>query len=265
MSQDIVSIRRQAKMVSSFLRQEKPVPATQAVIATLRLILSTPLMKAEKDEFGNLIKEALDHINNYPLIRKLYPLELFYVSGEEKRLFEEMQELLDVLKEATMSEAEEIAKTLTEKKDAALEKGQRHLDAKDYDSARSVFSDISSEFPHDSELKSNIGEKFLDHGLYEDAADYFTDAVTIDPNALHVYNRLGIALRKLERFEVAEDYFKKALPLAPEDTNLMFNLGRVYIDWGKWDKAVEFGEKAYALDPNFAEALKLANFARKKL
>ena len=128
-----------------------------------------------------------------------------------------------------------------------------------------MFGAISGEFADDSQLQSEIGEKFLSEGLYEDAAEYFTDAVTIDPNALHVYNRLGIALRKLERFDVAEDYFMKALPLAPNDPNLMFNVGRLYLDWGKWAKAVEYGEKAHALRPDFAEAMKLANFARKKL
>ncbi len=265
MTQDIVNIRRQVKMVNSSLRQGKPVPAVQAVIATLRLMLSTPLLRAEKDEFSGLITEALGYLNNDATIRKLYPLELKYTPGEEKRLFEEMQELLDVLKEATMSEVEELTKAMAAKKEAALAKGQEHLNAKDYDGARSVFGAISGEFPNDSQLKSDIGEKFLNEALYEDAAAYFTDAVTIDPSALYIYNRLGIALRKLERFDVAENYFKKALPLVPKDPNLLFNIGRMYLDWGKWAKAVEFGEKAHDLNPDFVEAQKLANFARKKL
>lgn len=265
MSQDIVSIRGKIKQVHSALRQGKPVPAVQAVIATLRLMLSTPLMKGERDEFGGLVRDALDHINSDPGIRKIYPLALSYVPGEEKKLFEEMHELLDVLKEETMSEVEELAKAMAAKKEAALVKGQEHLDNKDYDSARSVFTSITGEFPDDSHLQGAIGEKYLNAGLYEDAASSFAEAVNLDPNALHNYNRLAIALRKLGRFDVAEEYYMRALPLAPEDPNLLFNIGRLYLEWQKWGKAVEFGEKAHAVNPAFAEAEKLANFARKRM
>lgn len=265
MSQDIVSVRRQIKLANSSLRQGKQIPAVQAVIGALRLMLSTPLMKAERDEFSNLVKEALGHINNDALVRKFYPLELLYSPGEEKPLLESMVELLDVLKENTMSEVGELAKALAAKKEAALVKGQEHLDRQDYDNARSVFGAISKEFPDDAQVRSDIGEKYLNAALYEDAVECYIEAVHLDPNVLPNYNRLAIALRKLGRFEVAEEYYMRALPLAPEDPNLLFNIGRLYLEWEKWGKAVEFGEKAHTANPSFAEARKLASFARKRL
>ncbi len=265
MSQDIVTIRRQAKQVASMLRQGKMVPAVQSLVAVLRLMLTTPLMKAEKDEFAEVIREGISYLNNDKELRKIYPLALSYVPGEEKKLFDEMHELLEVLNEDAMSGVAEMAKAVAAKKQAALDEGQGHLDAKDFDKARSVFGAISSEFPDDGELKGAIGEKVLAAGLYEDAADYLSEAVTIDPHALHLYNRLAIALRKLGRFDVAERYYLTALPMAPEDPYLLFNVGRLYAEWGKWDKALEFGEKAYTLKPDFEEARKLASFSRKKL
>lgn len=265
MAHDIVAIRRQAKQVSSMLRQGKVVPAVQAVVTTLRLMLTTPLMKGEKDEFGDIIKEGISYLNNDQALRKIYPLELVYAHGEEKRLFEDLQELLEILNEGALHEAEAMSKSIADKKEVALARGQEHLDAKEYDKARSVFGDISSEYPDDGELKGAIGEKVLAAGLYEDAADYLSAAVNINPDALHLYNRLAIALRKLGRFDVAEDYYLKALPLAPEDPYLLFNVGRLYAEWGKWDKALEYGEKAHALQPDFEEARKLASFSRKKL
>ena len=265
MSQDVVSIRRQMKMVSSSLRQKKPVPAVQSVIATLRIMLTTPLMKAEKDEFAELVREAISYINNDAGIRKIYPLELSYHYGEEKKLFEELQELLGVLEEESMAEVEKVTAAMAAKKEAALAKGQAHLDNREYDNARILFKALAGEFPNDIELKGNIGEKYLSAELYEEAADYFADAVAADPKALRMYNRLAIALRKLERFDVAEDYYMKALPLAPEDPNLLFNIGRMYLDWQKWGKAAEFGDKAFVINPEFDEARKLATFARKRL
>lgn len=264
MTQDIVTVRRQIKMVSSSLRQGRQVPAVQAVIGTLRIMLSTPLMKAEREEFSSLVKEALAHINSDSTIRKLYPLELVYSPGEEKPLLESAVELLDVLKEDAMSGVEGLVESIAAQKEDALAKGQEHLDNKDYDSARSVFGTLSREFPDDGALKSDIGEKYLNAGLYEDAAEAYAEAVHLDPDALHNYNRLAIALRKLGRFDVAEDYYMRALRLAPEDPNLLFNIGRLYLEWEKWSKACEFGEKAYAANPSFEEARKLVNFARKR-
>jgi len=265
MSQDIVSVRRQIKLVGSSLRHGKQVPAVQSVIGALRLMLTTPLMKAERDEFADLVKEALDYINNDAMVRKLYPLAISYAPGDEKSLMESMVELADVLKENTMTEVAETVKAMAAKKEAALNKGQEHLDKQEYDNARSVFGGVTKEFPEDSKLRGDIGERYLAAAQYEDAAAYYVEAVNLNPEALGNYNRLAIALRKLGRFDVAEEYYMRALTLAPEDPNLLFNIGRLYLEWEKWAKAVEFGEKAHAANPEFAEALKLANFARKRL
>ena len=265
MSQDIVAVRRQVKQVHSLLRQDKLAMAVQAVIAALRLMLSTPLMKGERDEFADMVREGVDHINNDKAIRQIYPLALAYSPGDEKIVFEELKELADILKEATMSEVGDLSAALAAKKQAALDEGQEHLDNNNVEGARSVFKAISGEFPDDDALKGDIGEKFLDAGFYEDAAGYYSEAVQLNPDALHNYNKLAIALRKMGRFDVAEDYYMRALPLAPEDPNLLFNIGRLYIEWEKWDKAVEFGEKAHAISPEFDQARKLVNFARKRM
>ena len=263
--QDIVTIRRQLKLVSSTLRQGKLASAVQAVIAAIRLMLSTPLMKAEKDEFSGMIREALDYINNSNEIRKLHPVPLEYEPGKEKQLFEGLIELVEILEKKDMSGVEDIVNSLRARQDAALAKGQEHLDNVDYDSARTVFRAISGEFPKDGKLKSDIGEKFLNAGCYQDAAEYYIEAVDLDPVALHNYNRLAIAFRKMGEFPQAEEYYKRALPLAPNDPYLLFNVARLYLEWGKWNQAVEYGEKSLLISPDFAEAGKLVKFARKNL
>ncbi len=265
MAQDIVSARRQLSQVAGMLRQGKLLPATQNLLSALRVVLTNPLMKGERDEFGKLFSDAVTRLNNDQALRKIYPLSLEYQPGGEKELFENVRDLLDILQEASLSEAEEIANAIAAKKEAALAKGQAHLDAEEHDHARAVFKAISDEYPDDSELKGNIGERVLKAGLFEDAATYLAEAVSIDPNALQHYNRLGIALRKLGRFDAAEDYYNKALPLAPDDPNLHFNIGRMYMEWGKWEKAAEHGDKAFAAKPDFAEAKKLADFSRRKM
>lgn len=262
MSQDIVTTRRQLAQVSSALRQGKTLPAVQTVVGALRLILSTPLMKAEREELEKLIAEAVDYIGNDATIRQIYPIALTYEKGQEKDIYETLSELLGLLKEATVADGVAASEA---RKQAAIAKGQEHLDAQEYDDARAVFKEVAQEHPDDGTLKSDIGERMLNAGLYEDAADYLAEAVHLDPAALHNYNKLAIALRKLGRYDAAEEYYMKVVPLAPEDANLMFNIGRLYLEWERWDKAVAYGEKALAINPEFVEAGKLARFAKRKM
>ncbi len=265
MSQEIGGTRRQLAQLAGMLRQGKILPATQTLFNALRMVLTSPLMKAERDEFAKLIADATSRLNNDPSLRKIYPLSLEYQPGAEKDLFESLKELLEILQEASLSEAEEAAKAVAAKKEAALAKGQAHLDAAEHDRARATFRSIADEYPDDGELKGDIGERVLKAGLFEDAADYLSAAVTLDPHALQHYNRLGIALRKLGRYDAAEEYYNKALPLAPDDPGLHFNIGRMYMEWGKWERAAEHGDKAFAARPDFVEARKLAEFSRRKL
>ena len=264
--QDIVTIRRQLKMAGSTLRQGKHSTAVQAVLAALKIMLSKPLMKGERDELTGLVREALDYINNNDDIRKVSPHQpLTFETGKEKALHESLVQMLDALDKASMAGVEDIVKAMNAKKKDALDKGQEHLDRVEYDHARKVFKHISGEFPKDGQLRSDIGEKFLNVGCYEDAAEYYIEAVDLDPNALRNYNRLGIAFRKMRQYAKAEEYYLRALPLAPKDPYLHFNVGRLYLEWKKWGKAIEFGEKALTISPDFPEAGKLVNFARKSM
>lgn len=265
MAQDLTSARRQLSQINTLLRQGKIMPAVQALHSALLITSRQSLMKAEKEEFERLYGDAVMRLNADKPLRKIYPLALEYHPGSEKGLIADLAELLAMLQEESMAEAEAIAKALQAKKQAALEEGQAQLDAKEYDAAKSTFNTLVATYPDDSELRANIGDRLLRAGLYEDSVEHLAAAVEQDPYDLQYYNRLGIALRKLGRFETAESYYMKALPLAPDDPNLHFNVGRLYLEWTRWDKAREHGEKAVALSPEFAEARKLADFARKKM
>ncbi len=265
MSQELTNARRNLSQINSLLRQGKLQSAVQNLHSALSLVAGRALMKSERDEFDRLFDSAVSKLNEDPHLRKIYPLSLNYVPGGEKLFLDDIKELLSVLEDASLEEAEEAARQLAEEKSQALAAGQEKLDAGEHDEARALFSALSGEHPDDGELKADIGERVLKAGLYEDAAAYLSEAVAIDPHAAYNYNRLGMALRKLARFEVAEGYYRKAMELTPEDPNLMFNIGRLYLEWEKWDKAVEFGERAANLQPEFMEARKLASFARKKM
>ena len=261
----LTNARRQLSHINGFLRQGKILPAVQALHSAMLITTRQTLMRAEKEEFERMFNDAVMRLNSDKPLRKIYPLALEYGPESEKQLIEDLAELLEILEEESTADAEAAAKILLEQKQEAIEEGQSHLDSQDYDKARNAFNKLVEQFPDDGELRADIGDRYLKAGLYEDSIEHLTAAVEHDPYILHYYNRLGIALRKMGRFETAESYYLKALPLAPEDPNLHFNVGRLYLEWARWDKAQEYGDKAAELNPEFAEAKKLSNFARKKM
>ena len=256
--------RRQLAGIKSQLRYGQLLPATQALRNALVAVMGQPLMKNERAEFENLFATATQQMNSNPYLRKIYPLELVYAPGNEKQLSDNLAELLSMLQDEAIAEAENAAQLIAEKKAQALAKGQEFLDGEEFDAARAVFQGISDEHPDDGDLKADIGERVFKAGLYEDAVAYLGSAIELDPGSVHYYNRLGIALRKIGRFDTAEMYYLRALQLAPEDAYLHFNTGRLYLEWRRWNKAIEHAELACALEPSLEEARKLAAYCRQQ-
>ncbi len=265
MSNDIYTIRKNLAQIASQLRQGKLIPPVQALHTALVLVSRQSLLRNEREEFEHMFRDSVDRLNADPNLRKIYPLSLQYVPGNEKQLAGDLVELSSMLQDESTAEAEAAAKALAAKKQEALDLGQGYLDTKEHDKARGVFNGLVAEYPDDSDLRADIGERVLKAGLYEDAVEHLSIAVEQNPYLLQYYNRLGIALRKLGRYDTAEQYYLKALPLAPEDAYLHFNIGRLYAEWNKWEKALEHGETASSLKPDFEEAKKLSDFSRKKL
>lgn len=265
MAQDLTTARRQLSQINGFLRQGKILPAVQALHSVMLVTTRQTLIRGEKEEFERMYRDAIARLNADRSLRKIYPLALEYSPDNEKQLLADLAELLAILQEESLAEAETVAKALLAQKQAVLEEGQGHLDAQEYDKARNVFNNLVEKYPGDSEMRADIGDRYLRAGLYEDSVEHLTAAVEGDPYILHYYNRLGMALRKMGRFDTAESYYLKALALAREDPNLHFNLGRLYLEWGRWEEAREFGDKASRLNPEFAEAKKLSLFAEKKM
>jgi len=256
--------RRQLSTIRSLLRQGQLLSATQTLRTALVAVLGQPLMKSERSEFEELFTEAFKQLNSNAYLRKIYPLELAYVPGSEKDLADSLAELLSLLHDEALAEAENAARLLAEKKAQALAKGQDLLDDQKFDAARAAFKALTDENPDDGDLKADIGERFFKAGLHEEAAEHLISAIELEPGSLQYYNRLGIVLRKLGRFDTAELYYQRALQMAPEDAYVHFNLGRLYVEWQQWDKAIEHGETAYALDPTLEEACKLAAYCKGK-
>jgi len=265
MSGELTKARQKLTGINASLKMGKYMAAAQALNDAIVIMLSASLMKSEREEFTQMIDTTVYALNNHKELRKFYPLLLHYAPGEEKKLLEEIFEMRKVLQEDVNENAQKDMDALNARKHEELERGQKHLDQKEYDEARQVFDKLTGEFAGDAELKADVADRYYKAGLNQDALGHLSQAINDSPESLFLYNRIGIVLRKMQDFTSAESYYQRALGITQTDEYLFFNLGRLYYDWQKWDKMALAAQKAVSINPDFQEARKLLAFAKKKL
>ena len=265
MSADLTKARQQLGQVRTMLRQGQTQPAVSAVYTNLMTILKTPLMKSEKDEFSQMLDEAVYCIATDAEIKRIFPMTLAYTPGEERQLLETLRTLLEAFDTTLLDAAQEARNQQEARKRKLLEDAEKLAIAGELDKARDLLARAAREYRGDAAYIGEIGELCIKYGLFEEAITYLEDALAQDPGLAHLYNKIGMVLRRMKRFDTAERYYLKASEYLGKDPNLFFNLGRVYVDWGKWRKAWLSAGGALKLDPEFQEARKLLEYAEKKM
>lgn len=265
MSQELIKARSKINSVRTYVKQDKLLPAIMSLYESLQIVLRTPLMRNEKQEFDRLVKDALDYLNNDPEFRKLCPVLLEFKPGSEKELLESLQSVLEDLQGSAVDEAKQLLETIEKHKREQMERGKNLLEKGKHKDAKSVFDRLTITYRDDTDLKAEIAELYLKHERYEEALEYLNQALEDYPESVHLYNRIAIVLRKMGKFETAEGYFKRAITYGKDDPGLFFNMGRLYVDWKKWKMVEKTAMRALQLEPDFGEAQKMLNFARKKM
>jgi tetratricopeptide (TPR) repeat protein len=265
MSTELVKARKKLNSVTTMLKKGKYMTAVQGIHDGLILLLKTPTIKSEREEFEDLLKKVTYSLSSDAELRKIYPLVISYEPGKERVLLDAMRELLQELQKVLNEEVQDDMQAIMTRKQEGVDKGQALLDQQDWDGAKGVFDTLVKEFGGDTDLKADIADRYLNAGRYKEAFHMLDDALQDDPNAIHLYNRIGMVLRKMKDYDTAERYYLKALTLSRDDEYLHYNVGRLYYDWRKWAKMARAAEAAVRLNPNFAEAVKMLKFAKKKL
>ncbi|MFW5837515.1 MAG: tetratricopeptide repeat protein [Desulfovibrionaceae bacterium] len=265
MSSDIQKARKLLSGISVQTKQGKSLAAAQALRDAILAAFKQPLMKSEREEIVEMVQKAIGHLNSDKNLRQHYPLIISYEPGKEKALLATVKEVITELHNVMQESVEDWESIKAERMKKALKKGDELISEEEYDKAKHLYDRLLKEFHHDPELVAEIADKFIQIGRYEYAFEYLEAALENDPQAIFLYNRIGIVLRKMQDYETAEKYYMKALDVAEADEFLWFNIGRLYIDWSKWGKVKEAAEKAMEINPDFAEAKKMRDFAKKKM
>ncbi len=265
MSTELITARKKLNSVPTMLKKGKYMSAVQNIHDGLILFLKNPVMRGERNEFEDILSKVTYSLSNDKKIREVYPLVINYTPGEERALLDAMRALLEELQNALNDSVKNEAQALIVRKNTELAKGQKQLDAQQWDEANKTFNDLVSDFDGDADLKADIADRYLNAGKYTESFKMLDGALQDDPEAIHLYNRIGMVLRKMKDFDTAEKYYLKALTLSNEDEYLHYNVGRLYFDWKKWDKMAKYAQNALNINPNFGEAVKMLKFAQKKI
>lgn len=264
MSGELARARKQLSQIRTMLKDEKYVPAAQALQSGIATMLQSQLLKSERDEFETLLATAVSYFANNDYIRKHAAIILTYAPGQERMLHDLIKEIANDLNEAALAQAQEQIRLRATQRQEKFDRGVEALDAGKLEMGQTILSELVQEYPEEPELRGSVGERLLRAGLYELAVKYLTEAIDQKPDMLPFYNSIGIALRRLNRFDVAETYYLRASKYLRLDPNLYFNLGRLYVDWQKWDKAIKSAQIALKLNPEFVEAQKMLDYAAEK-
>ncbi len=265
MSQSLSTARRGLASISSHVKQGNLIQAVQTLRAGVQAMLQHQLLKAERSEMEEMVRDGIMYLGYDRNLGKIYPIQIEYKPGEEKALIATLDDLLVALHEHSVGNANQLIESRNERWQALIDDAEKAMREGEFDRARKLAAQVMKENPTGKEMHLDIALRFLQAGAREDAVEYLEKITEGNGYSASACNWLGIARRRLKRFGEAEAAFKKAVELDNSDPNIYFNLGRLYLDWEKWASAYKAAEQAATLDPEFAEAVKLAEYAKKRI
>ncbi len=153
--------------------------------------------------------------------------------------------------------------------ESSFEEGMRLIEKNDYDSALTVFDELTQR-GESAEVYYNIGYIKTSQGEYEEAIAAFRKATQIDRLFAKAFEAMGRAYKKLGKNEKAQEYLQKAadiyisrekmqdaeavlneiLQISPDSVNVFNSLGVLYRRRGNLKTSLNHYQKALKVHPN---------------
>jgi tetratricopeptide (TPR) repeat protein len=108
--------------------------------------------------------------------------------------------------------------------------------------------------PNFAEAYSNLGSTLNELGKYAEAESSCRKSITLKPDFAIPHYNLGVTLQKLDRLHEAELSLRKAILLKPDFAEAHFYLGLTLQKMGRLDEAISADAQAITLNPDLTEA-----------
>jgi protein O-GlcNAc transferase len=167
-----------------------------------------------------------------------------------------IQNLVALFQSGQLSEAEPLAKRLTQRFPAhpfgwaiwgAILRAQKRNQE-----ALNPMKTAATLSPSDATMRFNVGNIFRDLGDYESASTWYAQALKLNPQFVQAHYQLANLQHDLGLLPQAEQSYRKALQLNPANPQALANLAHVLQDLGHHDKALDSLRRALAIEPDNA-------------
>ncbi|MBS1723684.1 MAG: tetratricopeptide repeat protein [Armatimonadetes bacterium] len=128
------------------------------------------------------------------------------------------------------------------------------------DAAAVNLSEVIRCQPKNAEAWSNFGAILRESGRLFEALEALEASLEFDPKSALAQNNIGTVLLDLGRVEEARDAFQRAINLRPDYPDALANLGRALFECGDVASARQVTRSALALNPDHCEALNGLSF-----
>jgi uncharacterized protein (TIGR02466 family) len=171
---------------------------------------------------------------------------------------QDVQNLINVLNNGQLAQAESLAKSLIAKHanvfilhhalSLALDGQQK------FEEAVSSYKNTLKLQPNTPDLLFNLGIALANLNRLDEAATTYQQAIKINPNFFEAYGNLGTVLQRQGKLEQAIRSYQKGLTINPQDARGYFNLGTALRDNGMLSEAISSYQKDISLFPNYTDA-----------
>ncbi len=146
-------------------------------------------------------------------------------------------------------------KTSANNTQAEYNRGVALFNQQRLDAARSAFTKVLAESPHDVPTLTYLGIIALREQKYADAVTPLEEAAHLEPGSSDAHINLGNAYEGLKRYDDAKHQFTLAAKLNARSVSALYNLGGVYYAQKQYPQAVAAYRRAAALAPTDADVL----------
>lgn len=167
-----------------------------------------------------------------------------------------IKNLVALFQSGQLSEAEPLAKTLTQRFPAhpfgwtiwgAILRAQKRNQE-----ALSPMKTAATLSPADASMRFNVGNIFRDLGDFESATTWYAQALKLNPQFAQAHYQLANLQHDLGLLSQAEHSYRKALQLNSANPQALANLAHVLQDLGHHDEALDSLIRALAIEPDNA-------------
>ena len=255
------SIRENLARAKSYLNRDDCERALETGIAAVSEYAAIKVVGEAKFKMEVAFIEYANDLSRHQLIREFFHANRItrepfvqYARGEEKKLIERLEAILQGLRHAATEKAEAEAGASKLKRDKLYNTGLELMTKGELPRGKAYLRRYVDDYGGEQGVYTDIGNIYLRHKLYPEAAELFDLAMEEFPNDPRGYTGAVAAYTEIGSPEKVEAVYLAVLHKFGPHPKTLLNISKFYLGLRQREKAYDYARQAYAKDPNLLEA-----------